>query len=165
MWACLSRRPSPALAFFPGSCPCARSYCVCRNVRGVRRLFHGTAKGAMPKINRNSFNRSYCGKNATVYGEGVYFAVGAAPWSIRDTYSPPDDQGFKYMYLARVAVGEFCEGDSSMRVPPAQPGTGDLLPYDATVDNVREPEMYVAYHDAQAYPEYLPEYLVTIRRA
>ena len=134
-------------------------------MRGVRRLFHGTAKGAMPKINRNSFNRSYCGKNATVYGEGVYFAVGAAPWSIRDTYSPPDDQGFKYMYLARVAVGEFCEGDSSMRVPPAQPGTGDLLPYDATVDNVREPEMYVAYHDAQAYPEYLPEYLVTIRRA
>ena len=100
-------------------------------------------------------------KNATVYGEGVYFAVGAAPWSIRDTYSPPDDQGFKYMYLARVAVGEFCEGDSSMRVPPAQPGTGDLLPYDATVDNVREPEMYVAYHDAQAYPEYL----VTIRCA
>ena len=125
------------------------------------RLFHGTAKGTIPKINRNSFNRSYCGKNATVYGEGVYFAVGAAPWSIRDTYSPPDEHGNKYMYLARVAVGEFCQGDSSMRVPPAQPGTDDLLPYDATMDNLRQPEMFVAYHDAQAYPEYL----VTLRCA
>ena len=124
-----------------------------------KRLFHGTAKASMFKINRNSFNRSYCGKNATVYGEGVYFAVGAAPWSIRDTYSPPDEQGNKYMYLARVAVGEFCKGDSSMRVPPPQPGTGDLLPYDTTVDDMGQPEMYVAYHDAQAYPEYL----ITIR--
>ena len=70
----------------------------------------------MPKINRNSFNRRYCGKNATAYGKGVYFAVGAAPWSIRDTYSPPDEQGNKYMYLARVAVGEFCQGDGSMSV-------------------------------------------------
>ena len=125
-----------------------------------KRLFHGTAKATMPKINRNSFNRSYCGKNATAYGKGVYFAVNAS-YSISDTYSRPDEQGNKYMYLARVAVGEFCEGDRSMRVPPAQPGTGDLLPYDATVDNVREPEMYVAYHDAQAYPEYL----LTIRCA
>ena len=40
-----------------------------------KRLFHGTAKATMPKINRNSFNRSYCGKNATAYGKGVYFAV------------------------------------------------------------------------------------------
>ena len=86
--------------------------------------------------------------------------MGAAPWSIRDTYSPPDEHGNKYLYLARVAVGEFCQGDSSMRVPPAQPGTDDLLPYDATVDNLGQPEMYVAYHDAQAYPEYL----ITIRR-
>jgi poly [ADP-ribose] polymerase 10/14/15 len=124
-----------------------------------KRLFHGTAKDTIPKINRNSFNRSYCGKNATVYGEGVYFAVGAAPWSIRDIYSPPDEHGNKYMYLARVAVGEFCKGEEYTRVPPPQPGTNDLLRYDTTVDNMGQPEMYVAYHDAQAYPEYL----ITIR--
>ena len=108
----------------------------------------------MHKINRNSFDRSYCGKNATAYGKGVYFAVEAS-YSISDTYSRPDEQGNKYMYLARVAVGEFCQGDSNMRFPPPQPGTGDLLPYDTTVDNVGQPSMYVAYHDAQAYPEYL----------
>jgi len=119
-----------------------------------KRLFHGTDKVTMHKINRNSFDRSYCGKNATAYGKGVYFAVEAS-YSISDTYSRPDEQGNKYMYLARVAVGEFCQGDSNMRFPPPQPGTGDLLPYDTTVDNVGQPSMYVAYHDAQAYPEYL----------
>jgi serine/threonine protein kinase len=123
-----------------------------------KRLFHGTTKATIPKINRNSFNRSYCGKNATAYGKGVYFAVKAS-YSIDETYSCPDEQGNKYMYLARVAVGEFCKGKSSMTVPPPQPGTGDLLPYDTTVNNEGQPEMYVAYHDAQAYPEYL----ITIR--
>ena len=68
---------------------------------------------------------------------------------------PPTTKGNKYMYLARVAVGEFCSVHSTMRVPPAQPDTGDLLPFDTSVDKVDRPAMYVAYHDAQAYPEYL----------
>ena len=59
------------------------------------------------------------------------------------------------MYLARVAVGEFCVGDRNMRVPLAQPGTDELLLYDTTVNRLGQPDMYVAYHDAQAYPEYL----------
>ena len=129
------------------------------NLNHLTRLFHGTSKGTIPKINRNSFNRSYCGKNATYYGQGVYFAVKAS-YSISNTYSHPDEQGNKYMYLARVAVGEFCVGNEDMKMPPVQPGTGDLLPYDASVDNLDQPAMYVAYHDAQAYPEYL----ITIRR-
>ena len=119
-----------------------------------KRLFHGTEKSTISKINRNAFNRSYCGKNATAYGQGVYFAVNAS-YSIGDTYSRPDQQGFKYMYLARVAVGELCVGNSSMRVPLAQPGTDELLLYDTTVNRLGQPDMYVAYHDAQAYPEYL----------
>ena len=84
----------------------------------------------------------------------MYFAVNAS-YSIGDTYSRPDQQGFKYMYLARVAVGEFCVGNPSMRVPLAQPGTDELLLYDTTVNRLGQPDMYVAYHDAQAYPEYL----------
>ncbi len=119
-----------------------------------KRLFHGTDKRTISKINRNAFNRSYCGKNATAYGQGVYFAVNAS-YSIDDTYARPDQQGYKYMYLARVAVGEFCVGNNSMRVPPAQPGTDELLPYDTTVNRMGQPDMYVAFHDAQAYPEYL----------
>jgi hypothetical protein len=41
-----------------------------------KRLFHGTEtteKATIPKI-----NRSFCGKNATAYGKGVYFAVDAS---------------------------------------------------------------------------------------
>jgi len=112
-----------------------------------KRLFHGTEKSTISKINRNAFNRSYC-------GQGVYFAVNASD-SIGDTFSRPDQQGCKYMYLARVAVGEFCVGDPDMRVPLAQPGTDELLLYDTTVNRLGQPDMYVAYHDAQAYPEYL----------
>jgi serine/threonine protein kinase len=76
------------------------------NDASEKRLFHGTEKATIPKINRNSFNRSFCGKNATAYGKGVYFAVDAS-YSIDDTYSRPDSQGNKYMYLALVVVGDF----------------------------------------------------------
>ena len=77
-----------------------------------KRLFHGTEKATIPKINRNSFNRSFCGKNATAYGKGVYFAVDAS-YSLDDTYSC--SQGNKYMYLARVVVGDFCVGNDTMK--------------------------------------------------
>ena len=123
-------------------------------------LFHGTDKLTKFKINSNSFNRSFCGKNATAYGQGVYFARNAS-YSICDTYSRPDEQGNKYMYLARVLAGEFCKGDSSMRMPPPQSSESDLLLFDSTVDRLDRPSMHVVYHDAQAYPEYL----LTIRRA
>ncbi len=134
------------------------------NDANEKRLFHGTERDTIPKINRNSFNRSFCGKNATAYGQGVYFAVDAS-YSITDTYSRPDShlsvsQGNKYMYLARVVVGDFCVGNNTMRVPPPLPGTSNLLLYDSTVDQLKQPSMHMIYHDAQAYPEYL----ITIRR-
>jgi poly [ADP-ribose] polymerase 10/14/15 len=47
----------------------------------------------------------------------MYFAVDAS-YSIDDTYSCPDSQGNKYMYLARVVVGDFCVGNDTMNVPP-----------------------------------------------
>jgi hypothetical protein len=56
-------------------------------------------QGHHTQVNRNSFS-SFCGKNATAYEKGVYFAVDAN-YSI-DIYSCPDSQGNKYMYLARV---------------------------------------------------------------
>ena len=70
----------------------------CRRAK-EKRLFHGTEKATIPKINRKSFNRSFCGKNATAYVKGVYFAVFCNSWdpsySIDDTYSRPDSQGNK----------------------------------------------------------------------
>lgn len=37
-------------------------------------LWHGTNIEVMNKILQQGFNRSFCGKNATAYGKGVYFA-------------------------------------------------------------------------------------------
>ena len=47
------------------------------NDANEKRLFHGTEKDTTTKINRTSFNRSFCGINGTVYGQGVYFAANA----------------------------------------------------------------------------------------
>jgi hypothetical protein len=41
-------------------------------------LFHGTDEDTVKKIVQQGFNRSFAGKNATVYGKGVYFARDAS---------------------------------------------------------------------------------------
>lgn len=51
------------------------------------------------------------------------------------------------MFIARVLIGKTCVGNNSMRVPP----TG----YDTTTD---EKDIFVVYHDAGAYAEYLITY-------
>jgi poly [ADP-ribose] polymerase 10/14/15 len=56
------------------------------------------------------------------------------------------------MFLCRVVTGEFCLGESNAPAPRAR--TGVIL-FDSTVDNVADPSIFVTYHDAQAYPEYL----------
>jgi poly [ADP-ribose] polymerase 10/14/15 len=56
------------------------------------------------------------------------------------------------MFLCRVVIGEFCLGVQDALVAPAR--IGDIL-FDSTVDNVANPSIFVTYHDAQAYPEYL----------
>jgi hypothetical protein len=86
------------------------------NDANEKRHFHGTERDTIPKINRNSFNRNFCDKNVTAYGKGVHFAADAS-YSIDDTYSHPDSQGSKYMYLSRVVVGDFCVGNDMMKVP------------------------------------------------
>merc|ERR1711904_320074 len=81
-----------------------------------RWLFHGTNLEVLDKIVQQGFNRSFCGKNATMYGKGVYFAAGSH-YSARPTYSKPDEQGVQRMLLCRVAVGAFCKGIKGRLVP------------------------------------------------
>ncbi|XP_048244595.1 protein mono-ADP-ribosyltransferase PARP14-like isoform X1 [Haliotis rufescens] len=119
-------------------------------------LWHGTAVDAIPSIYKGGFNRSYCGKNATAVGEGVYFAVQAA-YSDRNTYAVPDRQGHKHMFQARVLTGMYCRGQGGMRVPP-QRDAANHIQFDSVVDNVSGPGMYIIFNDTQAYPEYLITY-------
>ena len=63
--------------------------------------FHGSDQDTVPKIIQQGFNRSFCGKNAVVYGKGVYFARDSS-YSSNDTYSRPDADGVKRMIVCKV---------------------------------------------------------------
>ncbi|XP_030436581.1 protein mono-ADP-ribosyltransferase PARP14 isoform X1 [Gopherus evgoodei] len=124
------------------------------NTNNERRLFHGTTSGSLTIINNKGFNRSYAGMNAAYYGNGTYFAVSAS-YSAHDTYSKPDANGKKYMYLARVLVGEYCAGQKGIIAPPSKSNTDPTDLFDSVTDNKTNPSMFVIFNDIQAYPEYL----------
>nr|XP_046259475.1 poly(ADP-ribose) polymerase family member 14-related sequence 1 isoform X2 [Scatophagus argus] len=117
-----------------------------------KRLFHGTCHNTVAYINEHGFNRSYAGKNATCYGNGTYFAINAS-YSAQNTYSSPNQNGEKCMYLCRVLTGDYTQGKQNMVVPPFK--TNSIQKYDSVVDNLTAPSMFVIFHDSQAYPEYL----------
>jgi poly [ADP-ribose] polymerase 10/14/15 len=118
-----------------------------------RWLFHGGPPKVIPKIAKHGFNRSYAGR--TSFGRGVYFARDAS-YSI--PYSLPDAYGVQYMFMCRVAVGDWLEGRPGINTPDSKP---DNELFDSTVDNVRDPSIFVIYQDAQAYPEYLVAFTST----
>ena len=91
---------------------------------------------------------------ATACGRGVYFARDAS-YSCSQTYSPPDGQGNRYMYYAKVLVGEYAKGNSSMIVPPNKNSTDPNETYESVVDNPANPSMYVLFQDYEYYTEYL----------
>ncbi|XP_005533125.1 PREDICTED: poly [ADP-ribose] polymerase 10 [Pseudopodoces humilis] len=119
-----------------------------------RVLFHGTTKASSREICLHGFNRSFCGKNATLYGLGVYFAVRAAV-SARDRYSPPSASGTKFIFMAKVLSGEFAAGRAGLRAPPLREGSGVPRRYHSVVDDPRQPDIFVIFNDTQAYPQYL----------
>lgn len=89
---------------------------------------------------------------ATAYGDGVYFARDAS-YSAQDTYSVRDSNGDKRMYLCKVLTGEYTIGDYGMRTPPLK--SKPHIVYDCVVNDTSNPVMYIIFHDAQAYPEYM----------
>ncbi|NWS60815.1 PAR15 polymerase, partial [Chunga burmeisteri] len=125
-----------------------------KNQNNEKLLFHGTAVSSLNTINYNGFNRGFAGKNDAVIGNGTYFAVDAS-YSAQDTYSRPDINGRRYMYLARVLTGEYCAGSRGLITPPPKNSADPTNLYDSVVDNVNNPTMFVIFNDIQAYPEYL----------
>ena len=91
---------------------------------------------------------------ATVYGLGSYFSRDAS-YSSYIKYSPPDANGKKHVYLARVLTGEYTKGDPSMKDPPNKDAHRK---YDSVVDDPPNPSIFVVFFDIQAYPEYLIEF-------
>ncbi|NXH34828.1 PAR14 polymerase, partial [Myiagra hebetior] len=124
------------------------------NRQNEKKLFHGTSKESLTLINKYGFNRSYAGMHAANFGNGTYFAVNAN-YSARDTYSKPDVNGRKYMYLARVLVGEYSQGIKGAITPASKNAGNSIDLYDSSTDNVSQPSMFIIFNDIQAYPEYL----------
>ncbi|XP_074745857.1 protein mono-ADP-ribosyltransferase PARP10 [Strix uralensis] len=119
-----------------------------------RVLFHGTTEPSSREICLHGFNRSFCGKNAALYGLGVYFAAEAAV-SVQERYSPRSPDGNKFVFVAKVLTGEYAVGGQGLRAPPLREGAGPPLRYDSVVDNPRHPGIFVIFNDTQAYPQYL----------
>ncbi|KAL2767364.1 protein mono-ADP-ribosyltransferase PARP10 isoform 1, partial [Daubentonia madagascariensis] len=117
-------------------------------------LYHGTTARAVPDICAHGFNRSFCGRNGTLYGQGVYFAKRAS-LSVQDQYSPPNADGHKAVFVARVLTGDYGQGRRGLRAPPRRTSGHVLLRYDSAVDCLGQPSIFVIFHDTQALPTHL----------
>ncbi|CAG0892293.1 unnamed protein product [Darwinula stevensoni] len=105
-----------------------------------RYLFHGTSIANIQSICEKNFNwRLHGTANGTAFGKGVYFAT--------DPYlSMKYAKGENCMFVVKVLIGLYTEGDSSMTLPP----TG----YHSTSG----PNMIIKYYDDEFYPAYIIEY-------
>ena len=90
--------------------------------------------------------------SGVAFGRGTYFARDAKD-SIR--YAEGGVGSPRYMYLARVLVGQYCVGDFSMIVPPAKNKSRPAILYESVVDYQGNPSIFVVFCDNQCYPEYL----------
>ncbi|KAG7320199.1 hypothetical protein KOW79_016052 [Hemibagrus wyckioides] len=118
---------------------------------GERLLFHGTSTKNIEAICRQNFDMRVSGVNATVYGQGSYFARDA---KYSNDYA--DDCGERSMFVCRVLVGQYTKGLSYYRRPPAKDTAGNL--YDSCVNDVHNPSIYVVFDRSQVYPEFLITY-------
>ncbi|XP_046838993.1 protein mono-ADP-ribosyltransferase PARP15-like [Xenia sp. Carnegie-2017] len=119
-----------------------------------KQLFHGTSKDNVEKINSGGLNRNFAGKNAIAYGKGVYFARDAS-YSLQEKFSPKDANGLRYVYYARVLVGDYAKGNPTMLVPPSKNTADPNETYDSVVDDTKNPSIFVMFKDYQYYTEYL----------
>lgn len=116
-------------------------------------MFHGSNEAVADAIMQQGFNRSFAGKNATVYGCGCYFAH-HANYSCQKTYAVPNGVGEQVVFVASVIRGHACVGKRDQRQPDMRIAD-KKIPYDSTVDSLGpDASMVVTYHDSQVVPIY-----------
>ncbi|KAA0714841.1 TCDD-inducible poly [ADP-ribose] polymerase [Triplophysa tibetana] len=121
-----------------------------------RHLFHGTSQDVVEGICKHNFDPRVCGKHATMFGQGSYFARKAI---YSHNFSKRSPRGVHYMFLAKVLTGKFTVGNPSMRRPPPlnpQNPSSDL--FDSCVDNWMDPQIFVIFNDDQSYPYFIIQY-------
>ena len=123
-----------------------------------RRLFHGTTPDTIDAICQQGFDWRMCGRHGTKYGKGSYFARDAN-YSHCFTASQDTPSPYKHMFLARVLVGSYTYGDSSLIRPPPKDPTNPNILFDSCCDDTRNPALFVVFDNGQSYPEFLITYV------
>ncbi|KAL2096505.1 hypothetical protein ACEWY4_008653 [Coilia grayii] len=121
-----------------------------------RHLFHGTSADVVEGICKHNFDPRVCGKHATMFGQGSYFARKAV---YSHNFAKRSPKGKHYMFLAKVLTGTFTVGNPSIRRPPPlnpRDPSSDL--FDSCVDNWMDPQIFVIFNDDQSYPYFIIQY-------
>lgn len=109
-------------------------------------LFYATSRANVDSICANNFDWALHETHETQYGKGSYFAKDA----IYSHKNCPYDAKNIVMFVARVLVGNFIEGNVSYMSPPQR--------YDSCVDTSLNPSVFVIFEKDQIYPQYVIEY-------
>ncbi|PVD37099.1 hypothetical protein C0Q70_04093 [Pomacea canaliculata] len=119
-------------------------------------LFHGTSFKCVEAIQHQNIDPLLAGENVgTIWGKGAYFAIDA---KISDNYASSDDDGYRYMFMARVLTGQIAQGARDLKRPPPLDSTMPNALADAVVDDMNNPRVYVVFRNQQIYPEFLIQY-------
>ncbi|XP_063142641.1 protein mono-ADP-ribosyltransferase PARP11 isoform X2 [Rattus norvegicus] len=136
-------------------------------------LFHGTSSEFVEAICIHNFDWRINGVHGAVFGKGTYFARDAAYSSrfCKDDIKHGNTfqihgvslqqrhlfRTYKSMFLARVLIGDYINGDSKYMRPPSKDGSYVNL-YDSCVDDTWNPKIFVVFDANQIYPEYLIDF-------
>ena len=116
-----------------------------------------------PSVGSTSHQSASSGLLQTVIDLSTALAPSSTSLSSTSHGAPfiPTYASLNSMFLGRVLVGKFTEGDSSLRKPPP---LDQLKPYgksyDSCVDTTKIPHIYVIFDKSQCYPEYVLRYKV-----
>ncbi|KAL4224929.1 Poly (ADP-ribose) polymerase [Mactra antiquata] len=122
-----------------------------KHVTNERKVWHGTHVDTVDKIVRGGYDRSFRGKNAVTYGDGVYFAVSSA---YSHGYTTVNQKGVRQMFYNRVLTGEYCQETVGMGVLPVKDTkNGYNIFYDSAVNDVNNPDMYMSYFMTHKYTQ------------
>eukprot|EP00927_Polykrikos_kofoidii_P039141 TRINITY_DN33573_c0_g1_i1.p1 TRINITY_DN33573_c0_g1~~TRINITY_DN33573_c0_g1_i1.p1 ORF type:complete len:969 (+),score=111.63 TRINITY_DN33573_c0_g1_i1:43-2949(+) len=122
-------------------------------VEEERILWHGTSADSVRNIVTGGFNRAYCGRHGTKFGQGTYFSSNAS-YSARFC---DRRRACRTMILARVFVGAWARGSPGLMEPPYR-DQGQLKRYDSTTDSENNPTIFCVFRDFQALPLYIVEF-------
>ena len=99
-----------------------------------------------------------CNLTGSLYGRGSYFTSNFDE-AADEEYAVPDKDARQHQYViqARVLTGKVALGKVGMKEPPPLQEES-LVRFDAVVNNVAEPRIFVIFQDSKAYPDYIIVY-------